>query len=1217
MSGVEIRVRANARQATNELGKLERSLKNIETKVNATSKAFSRLAIGITAAVTGNALVKGITRSADAMTNLQNRVNLVTKDLKKTNIVMKDLFNIAARSRSSVDAVALTFNKFGLALADSGKPMSELLAVTEAVQQAAVISGAGAESAKAAITQLGQGLASGQLRGEELNSVLEQMPRLAKTIAEGMGIPFSKLRKEAMDGNITAQAVFQAILDGAGDLEAEFNTLDATVSGLATVFGNEWTRAIANLDKSIGVSAGIKEKIMLATQAVRYFGENIQLWSALATANLIALKYTIKFFAMDVLDFFKSIFSSDFDSGDFTQNMIDKLNGAKEKIKETGGIAIDFSIQKIDLIKDMLPNLSSVISQLTTFKKNIVDIFFDIWDRIVGQSYWTGIFDPMHRESGQKLAIGSDISTYLAKPLGQLKSWGTELKTFFSNLYMGVSTSWTSLIDEIDARGFSTVATENMSSAWSSAIDSMSTAWDNFGDATFDRTGVSIPFFDDMVAAFNSTTTTITDNFHAFVEVLKGTPLVVGAIKIGTSVAESLDGLKDRITNYFDDNADVIAALISGALGVALNKRLRTMAIKRGILGAFLGVANILGNDAEFLEAAKTAARGWGKAIGDALSGEGDVVADILSGVYNIAEAVGKGFVDGMWPEDSNTWIKDALGTALTLGIGAYFLAPAVTSKLVGLGLSMAGWILGTQFVTSLVAKMTLSITTMSRSAILAAGIRAAGLSIGTSLQSYMLLGVTGGLALLLSDAVTKASDSAARGLGRLLTGETAEQQNVSKGRELLEDTTSEAMAAISYGAVNLEDVMTLTSDELDTLKTSIGEVDDSLYDSVVGMLGFASAAEKATKIIDEALERKATAGVDAVLARASGGRISGPGTSTSDSIPAMLSDGEYVIQQSAVSKFGTGFMDRINAGIAPIHRAGGGTASTISRLKSLRGEALVKGDFVALDVLNDQIASLLALTEEQTLVLEEGGAAASTLIDTEEEKKGGKKGKGKKERTPQDIAEDYAEGLQREFQNAFTNLLSTGDIKGFFGSLADSFTMSIIESFSESFTTSLFDGLTGEGGFLTNIFKGMGDFGKSVGETTQEGVLGAVNKVGGAGFFSDIFSSISGFLSGIFGGFGGGTAAVGMSQGGTVPNVPGSQAGKDSVPAMLMPGEVVLSKNDLRSMNNTSSGASQSTFNINVTGDITRQTRQEIAKMIPQITTGVNMQNKEANYRR
>jgi hypothetical protein len=67
----------------------------------------------------------------------------------------------------------------------------------------------------------------------------------------------------------------------------------------------------------------------------------------------------------------------------------------------------------------------------------------------------------------------------------------------------------------------------------------------------------------------------------------------------------------------------------------------------------------------------------------------------------------------------------------------------------------------------------------------------------------------------------------------------------------------------------------------------------------------------------------------------------------------------------------------------------------------------------------------------------------------------------------------------------------------------------------------------------------------------------------------------------------------------------------------MLMPGEVVLSKNDVSRMGNNSGGGSTQNFSINVQGNVDKQTRAQIVKMMPQIASGVNMQNKENNYRR
>jgi hypothetical protein len=62
----------------------------------------------------------------------------------------------------------------------------------------------------------------------------------------------------------------------------------------------------------------------------------------------------------------------------------------------------------------------------------------------------------------------------------------------------------------------------------------------------------------------------------------------------------------------------------------------------------------------------------------------------------------------------------------------------------------------------------------------------------------------------------------------------------------------------------------------------------------------------------------------------AGGGAINGPGTSTSDSILARLSKGEYVMNASAVSKFGTSFFDGLNNGLLPKFNRGGPVGSSL-----------------------------------------------------------------------------------------------------------------------------------------------------------------------------------------------------------------------------------------------------------------------------------------------
>lgn len=268
MSGVEIRVRSNSRQARSDLNQLERSVGNIEKTANSVSKAFRNLAVGIGVAFSTATVSKGINRATDSLTSMQNRVALVTGRTKELNSVLDDLYNISRRTGQPVDLAADTFNRFGLALSEAGKSSADILKAVESVNKSIAISGGGVESARAALTQLGQGLASGTLRGEELNSVLEQAPRLAQAIADAMGKPRGELRKLAEAGQLTTEVVFDALLSQSEKLSEEFSTLEFTSAEALVTLRDQVGRVVAEISKQLNITTSFTNRIMKLSAAI-------------------------------------------------------------------------------------------------------------------------------------------------------------------------------------------------------------------------------------------------------------------------------------------------------------------------------------------------------------------------------------------------------------------------------------------------------------------------------------------------------------------------------------------------------------------------------------------------------------------------------------------------------------------------------------------------------------------------------------------------------------------------------------------------------------------------------------------------------------------------------------------------------------------------------------------------------------------------------------
>lgn len=202
-------------------------------------------------------LVREFIGAADAVTVLNNQLKLATGSTKAAGEAFEALYDIAQRSRVSFAELGGTYAAIARAGSQLGVSQNRLLTVTEAIGNAMTISGGSAASMQAALVQLSQGLSSGTLRGEELNSVMEQTPRLAKAIADGLGVPIGKLRELGAAGEITAEQVIKALESQSAALSKEVQGATLTVGQSFTQLSNATTKFIGEADSATGVSRAL------------------------------------------------------------------------------------------------------------------------------------------------------------------------------------------------------------------------------------------------------------------------------------------------------------------------------------------------------------------------------------------------------------------------------------------------------------------------------------------------------------------------------------------------------------------------------------------------------------------------------------------------------------------------------------------------------------------------------------------------------------------------------------------------------------------------------------------------------------------------------------------------------------------------------------------------------------------------------------------------
>jgi len=236
-----------ARTATNRMGQIERSTQSASSQIVSSLKSIGVAAVGYLG-------TRELIAYAETWTSVQNRLKQVTVSQQELAKVSQEVFEVAQRSQAALEPTAELYQRIASTTSALGVSQTEMIQVTESISKAMSASGVSAGAAAGALVQLGQAFASGVLRGQELNSVLEQAPGLARSIADGLGVAVGDLRKLGETGSITSEKLFRAILSQTQSIDDQFARAQTTISGAFTVLENSATRAIGTLDNTLGVS---------------------------------------------------------------------------------------------------------------------------------------------------------------------------------------------------------------------------------------------------------------------------------------------------------------------------------------------------------------------------------------------------------------------------------------------------------------------------------------------------------------------------------------------------------------------------------------------------------------------------------------------------------------------------------------------------------------------------------------------------------------------------------------------------------------------------------------------------------------------------------------------------------------------------------------------------------------------------------------------------
>lgn len=256
-----------AAKARAELEKLPGAAGRAESSANRMGASFAKLGGILASAIS----IREIARASEQYVNMTNRLRLVTEGSEQLAYAQEAVMRAAQQTYQPLETTAEVYQRIAQNANALGLSFAEVEAITKTVSRTIALSGADTQAASGAMRQFGQALASGSLRGDELNSILEGTPALAQAIARGLGVTTGQLRQMGADGELTADKIIRGLQSQEAEVAALSTTLEVTAAQAATTFFNSLVGVIGKLDEAGGASKGFASAVLELSGAMDRF----------------------------------------------------------------------------------------------------------------------------------------------------------------------------------------------------------------------------------------------------------------------------------------------------------------------------------------------------------------------------------------------------------------------------------------------------------------------------------------------------------------------------------------------------------------------------------------------------------------------------------------------------------------------------------------------------------------------------------------------------------------------------------------------------------------------------------------------------------------------------------------------------------------------------------------------------------------------------------
>ncbi|MGV2697340.1 UNVERIFIED_CONTAM: tape measure protein [Raoultella ornithinolytica] len=261
-------------QVNKRLDQMESKFEQSSRSAGRFEGALNKVGVAIAAAFTIDA-AKKLIAIGDEMVTLQARVARLSPSIDVAKETLSALSAIASQTGNSLSETERLWESLTTALKETGATNSQILGLTSTLQKIGTIGGSSTEEMANALRQFGQSISGGIVRAEEFNSILEQMPELARQIAAGLGISIGDLRKRMLEGKLTAQDALNAIQRQSQSVNEEFDKMPVSIDRAKNSLDVAFKNAINDLNQAIGLTTTLAGLMQSVADNLNYYNNNV------------------------------------------------------------------------------------------------------------------------------------------------------------------------------------------------------------------------------------------------------------------------------------------------------------------------------------------------------------------------------------------------------------------------------------------------------------------------------------------------------------------------------------------------------------------------------------------------------------------------------------------------------------------------------------------------------------------------------------------------------------------------------------------------------------------------------------------------------------------------------------------------------------------------------------------------------------------------------